>query len=490
MESATANDPRVVVIGAGMSGILTGIRLREAGIDDFVIYEKGHDLGGTWRDNTYPGLACDVPSHVYSYSFSPNPDWSHLFSPGPEIQRYLAATAREHGVADRIVYHREATACEYRAGRWFLEFADGGSDEADFVITATGVLHHPRMPEIERLEAFEGAVFHSARWDHSVAIEGRRVGIVGTGSTGIQIVTAITEQVEELTLFQRTAQWIMPGENPPYSEEERRCFRKDPEAVEALRAELDRSFTLQFSDALIGAESDGMKTIEQLTHQHLEERVLDPVLRERLRPDYRAACKRLVVADGFYEAMQRPNARLVTEGIARLEPSGVRTADGELHELDVLVLATGFRAHDFVRPMRITGRGGVTLDEAWSPTPRAYRSVSMPDFPNLFMVVGPHSPIGNFSLIGISELQVDYILQLIERVRSGECREISATRDATNRFNASLREAMKGTIWVTGCKSWYLDANGIPATWPWSVSQFRDEMAEPDWSDFEAVPVG
>ncbi len=472
-----------------MSGILAGIRLREAGIDDFVIYEKAHDLGGTWRDNTYPGLACDVPSHVYSYSFAPNPEWSRRFSPGPEIHRYLTRTAEEHGIRERIVFDREATACSYQDGRWQLEFADGSRDSVDFVITAVGVLHHPNMPEIEGAASFEGALFHSARWDHSVPIEGRRVGVIGTGSTAVQIVSAITEKVETLTLFQRTAQWIMPGQNPAYSEDEKQRYREDPAAIDHLRTELDLSFTRQFSDALIGSESPGMKRIEEMTRQHLEAKVLDPELRDRLRPDYRAACKRLVVADGFYEAIQQPNAALVTEEIECIEPAGVRTRDGVLHELDVLVFATGFRAHDFMRPMRITGRAGKTLDEAWDPTPRAYRSVSMPDFPNFFMIVGPHSPVGNFSLIEISEIQVGYILKLIERVRESGSGEICARPEATDRFNASIREAMKGTIWVTGCNSWYLDANGIPATWPFTVQTFRDEMAEPDWADFETIPA-
>jgi len=481
---------RVIVIGAGMSGLLAGIRLRDAGIDDFTIYEKGSDIGGTWRDNTYPGLACDVPSHVYSYSFAPNPDWSQRFSPGPEIQGYLKQTAERFGVMDRVRLDSEITRCAWSEGRWHVETAAGETDSADFVICATGVLHHPNIPEIDGMASFEGALFHSSRWDHSVSLEGKRLGVVGTGSTAVQIVAAVIADVAGLSLFQRTAQWIMPGANQAYSEEERRMFRRDPAAVASLRAQLDEAFAGQFSNALTDQESEGVRLIEERCRAHLESKVVDPDLRERLRPDYRAACKRLVIADGFYEAMQRPHAELVTEGIARIEPGGIRSGDGRLHELDVIVLATGFRAHDFMRPMNLTGRGGRTLDDVWSPTPRAYRSVSMPDFPNFFMIVGPHSPIGNFSLIEISELQVDYALQLMERVRSGACREICATTEATERFNESIQQAMRNTIWMTGCKSWYLDANGVPATWPWTVQHFRDVMAKPEWDDFEQVPVG
>lgn len=477
---------RVVVIGAGMSGLLAAIRLEAAGLD-YAVYEKADRLGGTWRENTYPGLTCDVPSHVYSYSFEPNPNWSHRFSPGPEIQRYFEGVAAKHGVAKRIRFGREATRCTWGDGRWRVEFADGSSDEADFVLTATGFLHHPNVPAFEGLDDFEGAAFHSARWDHSVPIEGRRVGVVGTGSTAVQIVTAITERVGALALFQRTAQWIMPSANTPYSDAERAGWRSDPEALETLRDELAAAFSGVFSNALVDQDSEPLRMMEAACRQHLEERVTDPVLRERLRPDYRAACKRLVIADGFYEAVQRPHATLVTSAIERIEPRGVRTADGTLHELDVLVLATGFRAHDFMRPMQVIGRDGRSLDDAWQPTPRAYRSVSVPGFPNFFMIVGPHSPIGNFSLIEISELQVDYVLQLIERVRSGACREIAARPEATERFNAELQDAMRNTIWVTGCRSWYLDANGVPATWPYTVQHFRDGMQKPDLADFEEV---
>jgi len=482
-----STDPRVAVIGAGMSGILCGVRLQEAGLGDYAIYEKAPRLGGTWRDNTYPGLSCDVPSHVYSYSFESNPDWSQRFSPGSEIQAYLERTADKYGVSKAIHCGREITRCERVDGRWHLHADDGEVDVADFVISATGVLHHPHIPDFEGMDDFEGALFHSARWDHSVPLEGMRVGVIGTGSTAVQIVSALSERVDSLTLFQRTAQWIMPAANAPYSAKERALYREDPQALAALRGELTSSFTDSFSNAVIGADSPGMQMVETTCRQNLESSVHDPELRDRLRPDYRAACKRLVIADGFYEAMQRANAELVTEEIERFEKAGVRTRDGRLHELDVLVLATGFNAHQFMRPMQVVGRDGTTLEEAWSPKPWAYRSVSIPGFPNFFMVVGPHSPIGNFSVIEISECQVAYILQLVEQVRSGVCREISATPEATDRFNDAIRGAMQGTIWVTGCRSWYLDEDGIPATWPWTVQRFRQEMAHPDLGDFERV---
>ena len=479
---------RFAIIGAGMSGILAAIKLHEAGLDDYTIYEKADRPGGTWRENTYPGISCDVPSHLYSYSFEPNPDWSHVYAPGNEIQAYFEGVARKHGVEKRIRCGEEITKCAFTAGRWHVETKRGHRDAVDFVIAATGVLHHPNLPEIEGLESFEGAVFHSARWDHRVPLEARRVGIVGTGSTAVQIVSALVDRVAKLDLFQRTAQWIMPGMNPAYGEQELAEFRREPQRMRTLHSDLSRLFAASFSNAVVNANSPGMKLIEDTCRANLENNVSDAALRERLRPSYRAACKRLIFSPDFYAAIQRPNAELVTDGIVRVEPRGVRTRDGRLHELDVLVLATGFRADRFMRPIEVIGRGGVRLDDVWAKRPSAYLSISIPGFPNLFMLNGPNGPVGNFSLIEVAELQFGYIAQLIERVRAGECREISPTESATIRFDAERCEAAKSTIWTTGCRSWYLDDRGIPASWPWSFDKFREEMAAPRLDAYELSP--
>lgn len=478
------NSPRVLVIGAGMAGVLTAIRLQEAGID-FAIYEKAETLGGTWRENTYPGIACDVPSHFYSYSFAPNPDWSHRFSPGAEIQAYFEDVAERHGVAARIQFGQEVTRCAFEDGRWKLETKDGTRDEGDFVIAATGVLHHPATPDFEGIDTFEGACFHSARWDHDVPLENARVGVVGTGSSAIQIVTALVDQAADVTMFQRTAQWITPVQNPAYTDEERAGFRERPETMQALRDETARAFTEGFANVLVDAESAGIKAIHDACVANLENSVRDPALRERLRPDYRATCKRLVMSDGFYDAIQRPNAHLVTESIDRIEPQGVRTKDGALHELDVLVLATGFLVDHFVRPMNVTGRDGVALDDVWKDGPFAYEALAVPGFPNFFMLNGPNGPVGNFSLIEVAELQVAYVMQLIDRIRTGACREVCPTPDAAARFDAERREAAKSTIWATGCRSWYIGRDGLPTAWPWTFDRFREEMAAPNWDDYE-----
>jgi len=477
-------NPHVVVIGAGMSGILAAITVREAGIEDVVVYEKADRLGGTWRENTYPGLTCDVPSHFYSYSFALNPEWSHRFPPGAEIEAYFEDVARRHGVDGLIRYGAEVERCAFENGRWRLAMRDGRTDEADVVVAATGVLHHPAYPDIPGLETFAGACFHSARWDHAVPLDGRRIGVVGTGSTAIQIVTALVDRVATLHLFQRTAQWIAPTANPAYAEEEKATFRRDPSAMRAIREETARAFEDGFANVLVDADSPVLLAIQAACEANLAT-VRDPVLREKLRPDYRAACKRLVMSDGFYEAIQRPNAILVTEGIERIEPRGVRTRDGALHELDILVLATGFRVDRFVRPMRVIGRDGVPLDDVWAEGPFAYMAITVPELPNFFMLNGPNSPVGNFSLIEVAELQMHYVMQLVDAVRTGRWREVSPTRSAMARFDAERREAARTTIWNTGCKSWYLDASGLPTAWPWTFRRFRDEMACPRLDDFD-----
>jgi cation diffusion facilitator CzcD-associated flavoprotein CzcO len=487
MGGEAVRELRFAVIGAGMAGILSAIKLTEAGLDDFTVYEKADRLGGTWRENTYPGVACDVPSHLYSYSFSLNPDWSHLFSPGDEICDYFDTVAEHYDVKRRIRFGEEVITCEFTDGRWHLETATGHTDVVDVVIAATGVLHHPKYPEIEGLDTFQGASFHSARWDHSVPLDGARIGIIGTGSTAVQITSALVDRAETFSMFQRTAQWILPQENPPYSDADKENFREHPDVMVQTHEALSQLFAEGFANAVVNAESPQIKMIEESCLANLENNVHDPELKERLRPTYRAACKRLIVSGDFYDAIQKPNAVLVTDPIERIEATGVRTADGELHELDVLVLATGFRVDAFLRPMTVIGREGRKLNDAWADHPKAYLSITVPEFPNLFMLNGPNGPVGNFSLIEVAELQFAYILQLVEQLRSGACREVCAAQAALDVFEAERTEAAKSTVWATGCRSWYLDERGIPAAWPWPFDRFREEMAAPKLDHFDLV---
>ncbi len=467
-----------------MAGILSAIKLTEAGYTDFTVYEKGDSVGGTWRENTYPGLACDVPSQLYSYSFAPNPNWTQPYSRGSEIQAYFTGVAQERGVIERTRFNDEVKSCEFADGKWHLVTANGHEDVVDVVIAATGVLHHPSMPDIAGLESFGGKSFHSARWDHDAVLDGARVGLIGTGSTGVQIVSAIHDRVERLDVFQRTAQWVLQMPNEPFTSEELEGHQ-DLDVLRDNHEKLSVAFR-RFSNAVIDAESEETAVIGAACLFNLEQNVADPELRERLRPTYTAACKRLIISPDFYEAMQHENVVLVTDHIAEIVPQGVRTDDGVVHELDVLVLATGFHADYFVRPMKVIGRDGVTIDEAWKDRPLAYLSIAMPDFPNFFMLNGPNGPVGNFSLIEVAEMQFAYIEQLLAELSNGTA-EISPNREVTLACEAERAAAAAKTVWMTGCNSWYLDDRGIPATWPWPFDRFRDAMAKPNWEAFDLV---
>jgi cation diffusion facilitator CzcD-associated flavoprotein CzcO len=485
-------DLRIVVIGAGMAGILAGIKLQEAGLTNFVIYEKADRIGGTWRENTYPGLTCDVPSHHYTYKFERNSDWTRHLPPGEEVQAYFERTTTKYGIDRFIRFNEEISRAEYTQGRWHLEMKSGLHDLADIVIAATGVLHHPSYPTIEGMDSFAGDLFHSARWDHSVALEGKRIGVIGNGSTGVQIISALAGRAAKVEHYVRTPQWIMPVENGYFSAEQRAAFRNDPELLrEAMDFDGYNAGVERYTNAIIDIESEAAQEMAQICLDNLENNVRDPQLREQLRPDHLALCKRLIFSPDYYEAIQHPDAALVTTGIERIEAQGIRTRDGELHELDLIVLATGFRADRFMRPMEILGNNGTTLEQAWRDRPSAYYAISMADFPNFFMLNGPNGPVGNFSLIDIAEHQWGYIAQLIELLRSGQCDAIAPSHAAMQSFEEERTAAAKKTVWYNGgCKSWYLDAQGVPASWPWNYSRFVAEMEAPRLQDFELTSQG
>ncbi len=475
---------RIAVIGAGASGIMAVIKLREAGHGDVTVFEKDGDLGGTWRDNRYPGLTCDVASLAYRYSFAPNAEWSRTCAPGPEILAYLKDVARRYDVERVIRYDSEVVRAAWEQGRWRLETTRGPEGDFDAVVTATGVLHHPVLPDIPGLDSFAGPAFHTARWDHGVTLEGRRVGIIGSGSTATQIVTAITPRVARLVLFQRTAQWIMPVPNPDIAEDQKAAYRSDPGLLASEYERLNHEQGTRFANAIVGANPGVYQALKAGCEANLAT-VADPDLRRRLTPTYKVGCKRLVMSDGFYEAVQQPHVDVVTDAISGIEPAGVRTADGRRHDLDVLVLATGFNTHQFFRPMTIIGQDGLSLEEAWSEKNLGYMGVTSPGFPNWFMIGGPNSPIGNFSWLLTAENQLGYAMQLIDRLASGEAREIAPTAEATEAFNDQIAARLPDTIWASGCKSWYIDARGRVASWPWTYEKFLADMSAPVLEHFD-----
>ncbi|MGB3355446.1 MAG: NAD(P)/FAD-dependent oxidoreductase [Mycobacterium sp.] len=474
---------RVAIIGAGMSGLCMAATLQDAGIDDFTIFEKAYDVGGTWRDNTYPGLHCDVPSRYYSYSFRPNPEWSHLLSPGAEIHKYLRQVAGERDIVEHIRFGTEVTVARYRDDHWWVTTAEG-DEPFDVLITATGVLRVPRYPDIPGLNTFAGRSFHSSQWDHSIVLADKRIGLIGTGSTGVQITSALAGTVREINIFQRTPQWVYAWPNRQVSELNRAALRRSHRLNGALYAMWGYIFTRFFGTAVV---KPGLrrKIIQAQCRLNLRLAVRDKELRAKLTPRDQPLCKRMVFAGHYYRSLRKPGVHVTTQPIDRVEPRGVVTADGEVHELDLLVLATGFDARAYVRPLDIVGEGGLSLADAWADGPAAYRSVAVPGFPNMFMLMGPHSPVGNNSLVPVAEDQARYATWWINQLRERRIASVSPTGAATAAYGDAMKAAMPQTVWTTGCSSWYLDKHGLPELFPWAPQRYSELLRAPDMADFD-----
>ncbi|CAA0118202.1 putative monooxygenase [Halioglobus japonicus] len=479
--------PRVAIIGAGMSGIAAAVKLEKAGYTDITVYEKTDRVGGTWRENTYPGLSCDVPSRWYSFSFALKADWPHRFSYGPDIQAYMEQVANDFGVTKKVKFNCAVQDLRYEAPCWHLTTAGGEQKQYDVVISATGILHQAVYPNIEGLDTFAGDAFHSAHWDHSVDLTGKRVGIIGTGSTACQIVGAITDQVSEMHVFQRTPHWLSPLPQIEYSKSWNKFLALFPALQRVIYHYYCQLMVRTFSAATVGNKFM-QRWMSKICLKHLADNVPDPELRAKLTPDYEATCKRMIFCSDYYPALSRPHAHLITEGITNIEAKGVRTTDGKLHELDVLVLATGFNAAAFILPTRVTGENGIDLEQFWDGAPRAHRAVAMPGFPNFWMVEGPTGPVGNLSLIAISEHQVDYIISMLDRMKADGLAAIAPKKSAYDDYNAAMSEAIKTTTWATGgCKSWYLDKSGVPNLYPWFPLRYLKEMHDPQYSEYDLI---
>lgn len=476
--------PRIAIVGAGLSGIGAVIKLREAGYTDLTIYEKADRVGGTWRDNRYPGLSCDVPSYWYSYSFEPNPHWSYRFSYGPEILAYIEHVVDRYDVRRVIRFNSEVEELRYLGPQWQLQVKNCEPEIYDFVISASGILHHPAYPEIPGIEDFEGKMFHTARWDDTVSLSGQRVGIIGTGSTSAQIVGEVTDEVAKMTVFQRTPHWMAPLPQKKYSTLWKAFLRVSPWMHPILAWFYKRLMLTTFAKATIGDVKQQQK-IEQACLRFLKKTVPDPQLRARLTPDYKATCKRLIFCSDFYPAIASDKAELVTESIEAIEPTGVRTRDGRLHELDILILATGFKVSEFILPTRVFGANGIELSQQWGGAPRAHRAMALPHFPNFWMLEGPTGPVGNLSLISITEVQIGYMIQLLDKMKAEKSAALVVKPEAFDRYNRAMADAIGTTTWATGgCSSWYIDKTGKPNLYPWHPSRFYEEMKTPDYSEY------
>lgn len=469
----------VLIVGTGFAGLGAAMRLRQAGVTDLLLLERADDLGGTWRDNRYPGCACDVPSRLYSFSFSRNPAWTRRFAPAAEIHAYLRRVATAHGVTDRIRYGCtvEGARWDADAARWRVDTTQGPLT-ARVLVLATGALSNPVRPDVPGLDTFRGAVVHSAQWPHDLALAGRRAVVVGTGASAIQLVPAIQPQVAHLTLLQRTPAWIVPRHDRPVPAWLRRLYAAVPPldtAVRALTYALREATFLPF-------RYPGVRRVTSLVARaHLRRQVRDPALRARLTPRYGMGCKRVLVSDDFYPAVQQPNVTLVSGALAAVEPDGVVAADGTRHPADVLILTTGFLPGG-VPPAaaRIVGAAGRSLAATWEANGMAaYASTTVAGFPNLFVIPGPHTGIGHTSLIYMLEAQVAHLVRAVDHMRRAGLAWIAPRPEAQAADHAAVQARMRGTVWVTGgCHSWYLDARGENHTlWPDFTFRFRRRVA-------------
>jgi cation diffusion facilitator CzcD-associated flavoprotein CzcO len=483
---------RVAVIGAGFGGIGASIKLAERGIDH-VIFEKMDDVGGTWWANQYPGCRCDVPSHLYSFSFALNPEWSDTYSLQPEIHRYLRKVADDHGVIPRVRFNTTVHSARWDDDnrRWVLA-TSAGEHTADVLLTAHGFLSEPSIPDIEGMPSFRGQLMHSAQWDPSYDVTGKRVAVIGTGASAVQIVPRVHELAKQLHVFQRTPAWILPHRGRPVREWEKALYRKVPLAQKAVRSAVYYRGELLFLPALL--KSKRLELIKKMSLDHLEAQVPDPQLRARLTPTFEPGCKRLTPTNDYLPAIASVKTELVTDPIEEIVPEGIRTKDGRVRELDVIILATGFRVTDNTFPGCIVGKDGRSLRDVWdSGSMGGYNGTTFSGFPNMFMLAGPNTGIGHTSLVYMIEAQFPYILQALDLMQERGIAALDVRPDVQEAFNEELQRKLAPSVWNTGgCSSWYLDKNGRNSTiWPDYTFRFKRRLERFDLESYyqEMVPA-
>ncbi|WP_455361543.1 flavin-containing monooxygenase [Streptomyces sp. SYSU K21746] len=482
---------RVAVIGSGFGGLGAAVRLRREGITDFVVLERADSVGGTWRDNSYPGCACDVPSHLYSFSFAPNPDWPRTFSGQPHIRAYLEHVADTFGLRPHIRLNAEVRMMRWDgdALHWEIETANGRLT-ADVVVSATGPLSDPKVPDIPGLADFPGKVFHSARWDHDHDLRGKRVAMIGTGASAIQIVPAIQPEAGRLTLFQRTPPWVMPRVDRAITGAERWLHRQLPFTGAARRGLLWGIRELQ-----VGAftkHPNRLGLIESLAKANIARSIKDPALRARLTPSYRIGCKRILLSSEYYPALAQPNVDVVASGLTEVRGSTLVAADGSETEADVIIFGTGFHVTDMPIAERVVGANGTTLAEEWKDGMESLRGATAAGFPNWMTIIGPNTGLGNSSMILMIESQLNYMADYLRQLTTlGGKAALAARPSAVQAWNRRVQERMKRTVWNTGgCTSWYLDASGRNTTiWPGTTGEFRRATREVDLAEYEVLRV-
>lgn len=479
----------VAIIGAGAGGLCMAIKLRQSGLEDITIFEKAASVGGTWRDNTYPGSGCDVPSFLYSYSFEPKLDWSRRFAAQPEIEAYFQHVEKKYQLTPKIRFNTEIESASFddATALWTLVTRSGETHKANVLVSGTGQLNRPAWPDIPGREDFKGIMFHSARWDHAADLAGKRVAVIGSGASAIQFVPEIAPRVGKLILFQRTPNWVVPKDDRPYTQKELSLFKRFPILVKLQRAMiylmLERNW---FAFKKPGNFFNNL--FRKAAMKEIEEHIKDPALRAKLVPDYPPGCKRILISNDWYPAIARPNVDVVTDRVARFSSTGVVTAEGAEHPVDAIIFATGFESTTFLAPMKITGLRGRDLNEAWARGAEAHRGVAVAGFPNFFMLYGPNTNLGHNSIIFMIEAQVRYIVTCISALRNARVSYIDVKAESMRAFNEALQKDIGQTVWAAGCNSWYKTEDGkITNNWSGSTLRFWWEMREPDFQEYRLV---
>ncbi len=481
----------IAILGTGFAGLGIAIRLKQHGQEDFVVIEKADDIGGTWRDNTYPGCACDIPSHLYSFSFALNPDWSHTYSRQGEIRNYLRHCAQRFGILPHIQWNSELLNAAWNEDdqRWHITTTQGQFTAA-LLILGNGPLSEPALPSIKGIETFAGVLFHSSRWKHDYDLTGKRVAVIGTGASAIQFVPHIQPQVEQLLLFQRTPPWILPRHDQPIPAWQRALFRLLPFTQRLVRTKIYWQQEL----AALGLvyRPNILEKVMQLARQHLARQVPDLLMQEKLTPHYTLGCKRILLSDDFYPALTKPNVEVITDNIREVRANSIVTEDGEEHEVDTIICGTGFHVTDTHLPHFVYGHGGQSLADSWQASPSAYYGTTVAGFPNLFLLIGPNTGLGHNSMVFMIESQISYILDCLHTMDRQHLQTIEVRPEVQAAFNSEMQRRMRGTVWTSGCSSWYLDANGLNTTlWPGFTFEFwrRTRYFDPQHYDMIPQPV-
>ncbi|MFF9559392.1 flavin-containing monooxygenase [Streptomyces albus] len=482
---------RVAVIGTGFGGLGAAVRLRRAGMTDFVLLERRDSVGGTWRDNTYPGCACDVPSHLYSLSFAPNAEWPRSFSQQPDIRAYLERIADTFGLRQHIRFNTEVRQMVWDAEElhWRVE-TSAGTLTADVVVSATGPLSEPKLPEIPGLDGFEGKVFHSATWDHDYDLRGKRVAVIGTGASAIQVIPAIQPVVGELTVFQRTPAWVLPRNDRRITKAERLLHARFPVTQKLRRFAL---WGVRELETKVFADHPYLlPAVEKVATLHMKRAVKDPGLRRKLTPDYRLGCKRTLLSDDYYPALAQPNAHVIDSGLKEIRGNTLVSADGREAEVDAIVFCSGFHVADMPVADLVKGANGETLAESWAEDGmNALRGTTTTGFPNFLFIIGPNTGLGTSSMVLIIEAQLNYLIDYLRKLDTlggGDKVALDVRPIAQHTYNAKLRERITSSVWETGCTSWYLDAQGRPvAVWPGTTAEFRRTTREVWLEEYEVL---